>query len=315
MSMFHRVLLVLLVAASFSCTKTNRAGYVVKVGGASVSQKVFEHRVQIERHLGAPDPREAALANLILANLGARITEGYAMPLSGPIIENYYWGRVHEIPVIAELEREVAVEEKQAFITAAALPEFSQLVLGEIYATLPEAHSDTAELTLGLLSRAIANPDRFDRFAHLEQLPVDRIWVGADGIRSASLEQGRVSLEAELPQAGEQAQAYGADEHEAGREMYRFIAGTPAGQIHPRPVVSPEAFQIVKVEERRENQARLSLITVAKTPFEDWFWKQAETVPVAFGDTEEGRGFLRNVPWARRMMVDRSLYADVLEDK
>lgn len=288
-----------------------KAGVAV-VGGLTITREMVDYRAETYKDDPAvQDPELRALAQLVQGNLAAIVVNRYGSYVTYGAVEEF-WAE-HRAGVSPRV-REVAdkIPNPNVRLVTIVLPDFAMMVAEEYYRTSPEAHIATGNRAQRVLDRLLADPAAFEAVAAAEKLPVERLWIGTRTLRSASSADGGIVKPAGAPDPRVQAAPTYSDEERAqAAELYQALGVVRAGEVYPRLFSTPDAFQIYKVEARRDGEALAAILTLPKRSFDEWFWTEAADVPVSFLDHDTGLKFMRHVPWGALLFVDRSQYPEV----
>lgn len=300
---------------------------VVKVGNLDITEDMITMRAQMVEDVPTiKDPEIVATAQLVQGTLASIVAARYGRPVSEASVQSFWKAYKNSIPKkLAAIEAKT--RNKSFFLIVMVMPDFASMAVQDIYYSTDEPHSDEIDQTQQVLTKVINHPGQFERIAMEERLSFDQVWISSNDIRSESeqrIKSGKVATDPskvitdarELP-PGQQAPAnegppgYSDAERDAAAELYKQLGSTPTGQVHPRPIQTPDAFQLVKVEKREKGRAKISLITIEKLDYEEWFWKSASNIAVEFPDVKMGERFLSEVPWGQKLLVREDLYPTI----
>lgn len=287
------------------------------VGGLEITQEMIEYRQKaIETNPQAGNPEMIAVVQLVQGYLAAKVVNTYGDHVSYASV-NKYWAIQRKTMPPKVLEIAEAIPNKNFMLQTFVMPDFAVLAADEFFTLSNEPHQAEADRAMRILARLSADPKRFDEVANEEKLTPDRLWIGPNTLRSELSKTGGTlkPVTTSTLEGVQQGQAvtdtFSPDERAHAAEMYRALGSTRKGEMYPRALNAPDSFQIIKVEERRPDEAKIAILTVPKRSLDDWFWEQASHVPIEFNDHELGVRFLKEVPWGPRMLVRKDQYPEV----
>lgn len=300
-----------LMAACLSC-KSAKDETVVRVGRMPISREMVAVRSKIVvLPPGSLEPRElVATAELVRGYLSTSIATAYGAKISNESVTSLWKSQRENAPKIL-LDVEAEVNNPDLFAVAVVLPDFAGAFVRNYHRTSDNPHWQKSNKVQGILGRLLGKPETFDRVAAEEFATIDTLWIGANVLRSGKPAAGKIVLDAQPADQLQAAPEYGDLERETATDLYRKVSSVPVGGVYPFPMQTPDAFQIAKVLKREPGRALVSLMTIDKDSYETWYWNNAGNVPIEFPDHELGVAFLRNVPWAKHLLVRKEEFPEV----
>ncbi len=294
----HSRLLSLLAAVLLlgaACEK-NPMEPVAKVGPLEIQAGLVSELTRVNKHFKVQDPDEMAMAQLVLGFLANEVGRRYGLAVTQEAGEAYYQQLKYspESPY-QELERQAKYEE--AYRVAVIMNELPLARLQFLFDSKQEPHLKEIEKVNAMHARALAQPRKFDAIGAEYGAEVQKMVVGAQGILSLTPET--YAWNATTPPD------YAEETHAAGQELYARLGSTPAGSVYVRPIVAPNSFQVVKVDERRQGAIAVSILSVERRYFFDWFWTEAGSIPVRFMDRGDEEDFREIAPWSEKVLIER----------
>lgn len=282
----------LLSAASCSLFGFRLGGTVVAVvGDVDITYEMVAVRAQALQGnpRAAANPQATAFAQLIQGYLSAQIAGRYGDMVSDESVIDF-WAH-QQLP--AAVQAVTATASRALVMQALARPDHATWLLDALFHSRPDLQQEPADLAARIHTELLAAPETFDAVAAREGLEVDRVWLGPTSIRSATREAAGATT----------GPTYSKEEVAQAGELYRAFAALQAGEIYPRPLSTPDAFQVFRIERRRGTELGVAVITVAKMGLDEWFVSQAANIPIELRDRELSRTFIQTVPWVYRLNI------------
>lgn len=278
------------VPACNSFRKTD--GSVAAVGSVEIERRLIDTRSRLfTGNKDVPDPQTLALAQLILGQLSSQVLAHYGRtPTDGTILE--CWSNVAEQLPDPYKTVTFALSDVRLWIDAIVFPVCSATLLEEFFKNDPAADRELRGRAVALHRQLHGAPERFERIAEDEHLRIDHLWVGKETLRVAGRDKEPKDT-APRP--------YSDDEKQQAAELYGALRDTRPGEVYGRIINTPDAMQIIKVEERRQDLARIAVLIFPKKSMELWFWNVAGKIPVAIHDPKLKDKFVKSVAWAKKV--------------
>jgi hypothetical protein len=263
---------------------------VGRVGAHDITEAMIAaRRRHIDQYYPGSGSRVAALAQLVQGYLAVEVLEARGVTLDRATweAERDRIERDTRAPERLAQLRAVYGDDEASYLYVGVLPDFARARAHRHFGASEDRVSTARARASAFVDATTADPDAFAeaaRAAGIEPLQVvaDRE-RGIDSIQTPASDRGR-------PSSDDRAQA---------TVLIELLADLEPGQVHPRTLETPNSFQAARLLRRRADGAiEVELVAFELPSFHDWFWQEAQAIPIAIFDRALRESLRSEVAWA-----------------